>query len=370
VHTIFYNNLPCRLVLANDITEKMKVEKRLEFLVSASPAVIYSAAAEFPFGATFISENIKEQTGHVPKEFTSNPNFWSDHIHPLDKERVLKDIGHLFKEGRYTHEYRFRLKDGSYTWMYDEVKLLYDSAGKPLEMIGYWIKINERKQAEEKINQTNEQLRQLTTHLQKIREEERKRIGREIHDDLGQQLTAIKMDVAWVDKKIPAETTLIKSKLKNIITLLDGSNQSIRRILTELRPGILDDYGLLEALDWHGRQFTANTGIQVTINTNESEIKLSEPIATCLFRVYQEALTNISKHAHADKAIVSINLNDETIFMHINDNGRGFDDHSQKKRTSFGILGMKERVHSVKGDFELSSKPGMGTKISITIPLT
>jgi PAS domain S-box-containing protein len=308
--------------------------------------------------------------GYIPEAFISNPDFWSDHIHPMDKERVLKEMDLLFKDGRHFFEYRFMLKDGSYTWMYDESRLIYDSNGKPLEMIGYWIKINERKQAEEKIKQTNEQLRLLTTHLQKIREEERKRIGREIHDDLGQQLTAIKMDVAWVDKKIPAETTLIKSKLKNIITLLDGSNQSIRRILTELRLGILDDYGLLEALDWHGRQFAANTGIQVTISTNESEIKLSEPIAICLFRVYQEALTNISKHAHADKAIVSINISDETIFMKISDNGKGFDDHSEIKRASFGILGMKERVHSVKGNFDLSSEHGTGTKVSITIPLT
>lgn len=370
VHSITYNNQPCRLVLANDITEKLKLEKRLEFLVSASPAVIYSAATEFPFGATFISQNIKEQTGYDATDFTTNPDFWSDNIHPGDKEKVIKNIANLFKKGNYAHEYRFRLKDGTYSWMYDEVKLVYDSNGKPLEMIGYWIKINERKLAEEKTKQTNEQLRQLTTHLQKIREEERKRIGREIHDDLGQQLTAIKMDVAWIDKKIPVETTSIKNKLKNIITLLDGSNLSIRRILSELRPGILDDYGLLEALDWHGRQFTANTGIPVIINTNESEIKLSEPIATCLFRVYQEALTNISKHAHAEKAIVSININEESIFMNIIDNGKGFDDHSEKKRISFGILGMKERVHSVKGDFELSSTPGKGTKISINIPLT
>ncbi|WP_158638320.1 PAS domain S-box protein [Panacibacter ginsenosidivorans] len=228
--------------------------------------------------------------------------------------------------------------------------------------------ITEQKKAEEDIRSTNEKLRQLTTHLQTIREEERKRIGREIHDELGQQLTAIKMDVAWIDKKIPEETTLLKAKLKNIMTLLDGSNQSIRRILSELRPGVLDENGLLEAMQWLDSQFTANTGIPVIFSTVEKKIRSSEPIANCIFRVYQEALTNITRYANAHKVFSSLNITGDNIVVTIEDDGQGFDMASVKNKKSFGILGMKERVLSLGGAFELISSPGKGTKIIISLP--
>ena len=155
----------------------------------------------------------------------------------------------------------------------------------------------------------------LTAHLQHIREEERKRIGREIHDELGQQLTAIKMDVAWLDQKMPEEETAFKSKLKNIIELLDGSNKSIRRILSELRPGILDDNGLLEALEWLGIQFTDNTGIPLNFTTSEKAFKSSPAVVTCIFRVYQEALTNIAKHSHATDVNTLLEQKDGHIFL-------------------------------------------------------
>src|SRR6202008_1058673 len=132
--------------------------------------------------------------------------------------------------------------------------------------------ITERKLAEETLRHSYEEIRRLTEHLQKIREEERIRIAREIHDELGQQLTAIKMDVAWIDKKTPEATVEIKTKLKNIIVLLNESNQSVRRILSELRPKILDDHGLLEAVEWLGREFSKATGIPVTFITTEKDI--------------------------------------------------------------------------------------------------
>ncbi|HMK25984.1 MAG TPA: PAS domain S-box protein, partial [Chitinophagaceae bacterium] len=228
--------------------------------------------------------------------------------------------------------------------------------------------ISKRKLAEETLQQSYEAIRQLTEHLQKIREEERTSIAREIHDELGQQLTAVKMDVAWIDKKIPEETRDIKRKLKNIIELLDGSNQSIRRILSELRPRILDDHGLLEAIEWLGRQFTETTGIPVKCTTPEKDIKVSEQIATCLFRVCQEAFTNITRYAFAKNVSVSIRVIEENIILTIEDNGIGFDTTLIENKKSFGILGMKERVFSLGGKFELLSSPGKGAKITVSLP--
>lgn len=225
-----------------------------------------------------------------------------------------------------------------------------------------------QKKTMEEIKSTAEQLRKLTAHLQTIREEERKRIAREIHDELGQLLTAIKMDVAWIDEKTPAETVPVKNKLKNIITLLDRSNQSVRNILNRLRPVILNDYGLMDALDWQNRQFTEATGIPVKFITAETAIMLPEEIVTGIFRVYQESLTNIMRYAKARKVITTLNTKNNIIFLTVQDNGKGFEPAVVPIKKSFGILGMKERVLSLNGKFELVSLPGKGTKISISLP--
>ncbi len=228
--------------------------------------------------------------------------------------------------------------------------------------------ITDRKKAEEKINLYTHQLKQLTGHLLSIREDERKRIGREIHDDLGQQLTAIKMDIAWIDKKIPEDEVVFKEKLKSVIMLLDESNQAVRRILSELRPSILDDYGLLDALKWHGKSFTDNTGIPVQIITSNEDFKLPEPISTCIYRIFQESLTNVTRYAKAKKVITTIHINPHSIEVSIKDDGMGFDIKELKTRRSFGIMGMKERVATLSGKFEILSAIGKGTMISIEIP--
>ena len=207
----------------------------------------------------------------------------------------------------------------------------------------------------------------LTAQLQTIREEERKRIGREIHDELGQQLTVIKMDVAWIDKNIPAENVAIKNKLQNIIHILDGSNLSIRRILNELRPIPLERHDLIDAIKLLEKQFTTNTGIPVNFKTNESEIKLPEAISSCIFRAYQEAFTNIARYAGATRVRSSFNIVKNAIIIKISDNGKGFDTTSVESKKSFGLLGMKERVLSLGGAFKLESSPGKGTNISIRL---
>jgi PAS domain S-box-containing protein len=245
---------------------------------------------------------------------------------------------------------------------------LKNAEGKIISLLGVTRDITERKKATEEIKNSREQLRHLTAHLQNIREEERKRIGREIHDELGQQLTAIKMYVAWIDKKIPAESVNIKNRLENILELLDGSNQSLRRILSELRPGILDDYGLIDGLEFLNRQFAITAGINVEFNATEIPAKMAEEINTCIFRIYQEALTNITKYADAKKVTSSLIIMDDIIIVSIEDDGNGFEPENVQNNKSFGLLGMKERVYSLNGTFNLISSPGNGTKISILLP--
>ncbi|WP_153800376.1 histidine kinase [Foetidibacter luteolus] len=227
--------------------------------------------------------------------------------------------------------------------------------------------ITVRKTAEAQVLASNEKLRQLTSHLQSVRDEERKRIGREIHDELGQQLTAIKMDVAWVDKMIPESNAPIKAKLKNMLFLLDGSNQAVRRILSELRPVILERNGLIPAVKWLAEQFSNNTGTAVVLNIAGEETEVSEAVAACLFRVFQEAFTNITRYSLAANVRVSIHQEDDLLHVSIEDDGKGFDTTSVRTEKSFGIAGMKERVQALGGRFRLFSSPGKGTSIHVDI---
>jgi PAS domain S-box-containing protein len=312
-----------------------------------------------PAGLAMIeADNEQQVVGHRMTELVNEK-------YRMGFNRLSKEV---FNGNSGTFEFEVTGLKGGHRWLETHAVPLKDAAGKIISLLGVTRDITESKKAEEEIIKSTEQLRQLTAHLQTIREEERKRIGREIHDELGQQLTAIKMDVAWIDKKTSEDETAVKGKLKNIITLLDGSNVSVRKILNELRPAALDDHGLREALEWQSRQFTESTGIPVRFTATVSDVKLREDISTCLFRVYQESLTNIMRYARAGSVTSSLHLQSENIMLTIEDDGTGFDIASLQNKKTFGILGMKERVLSMKGTFELKSSKGKGTKIVVSLP--
>ncbi|MDB5210856.1 MAG: domain S-box protein, partial [Sediminibacterium sp.] len=286
-----------------------------------------------------------------------------------DREFALQTSIHTQETGEpFTIEYHITTFKGEKRIIQEHGYGEKDNNGQVIRLFGTAQDITERKKAEDKLKQSYAEIRQLTEHLQNIREDERKNIAREIHDELGQQLTAIKMDVAWIDKKTPEATDEIKRKLKNIIGLLNESNQSVRRILSELRPKILDDHGLLEAIQWLGHEFSRASGIPVTFVSTEKDIKASEQIATCIFRVCQEAFTNITRHSHATHVLNSIKITEGNIVVTIEDNGVGFDATSIQNKKSFGILGMKERVGSLGGKFELVASVGKGTSIKVSLP--
>ena len=362
------------LAFVRDTSERKKAERalaesenRLRTIVQSEPECIklLNINGEMedinPAGLDMIeADTIEQVQGHSVLDVINKPY----------KKAFKKIIKEGFNGKSGIIEYQITGYKGSVRWVDTHAVPLKNQEGKIVSLLCVTRNMTKSKKAQEEINNTAEQLRQLTAHLQSVREEERKRIGREIHDELGQQLTAIKMDVVWIDKKIPEETTALKNKLKNIIGLLDGSNQSIRRILSELRPVILDDHGLLEAMEWLGNQFTANTGIIVKFDCSETEIKSSEQITTCIFRVYQEAFTNITRHACAKLVATSLSIEDDTIVVTVKDDGKGFDTESVQNKKSFGIFGMKERVLSLGGKFDLFSSTGKGTKIIMILPYT
>jgi PAS domain S-box-containing protein len=224
------------------------------------------------------------------------------------------------------------------------------------------------KAKEQEIQDMNGQLRDLASNLQNIREEERTYIAREIHDELGQQLTAIKLDAAWLDRKI-SEDGPIKQRVGNIISMLSNVIHSIRKIAMQLRPSVLDDLGLIEALKWQSRDFQNRYAIPIAFQYPDNPPALAAASATGLFRIFQEALTNIARHAEATAITASLRVCGPQLIMTIADDGKGFDITVVKKKKTLGLLGMKERTLMMKGTYEITSQPGKGTSLSISIPL-
>jgi len=358
------------IAIVRDITERKKIEHEIikekslsDSIINSLPGVFYLYTTEGVFLRW--NKNFEKVTLYNSEEIRK--------MHPLDffaddeKELLIQKISNVFISGEDSVQANFLLKTKEkIPYYFTGITIEYE--GQPC-LMGVGIDFSELTKAQEEIKLASEKLQQLTAHLLSVREEERKRIGREIHDELGQQLTAIKMDTAWIDKKTPDDNPVFKTKLKNIITLLDAGNISIRRILNELRPVILDDYGLLEALKSQGELFTNNTGIPIEFIAPEIPIRIPEEIATCIFRVCQETLTNITRYANATKVSISLNVIKDAITLMIEDNGIGFDPATVKHNKSFGILGMKERVLSLKGNFDIVTAPGKGTKINVSIAL-
>ncbi|MCW3106182.1 MAG: domain S-box-containing protein, partial [Segetibacter sp.] len=370
-----HGNVITILSLVHNVTERKKAEEQKEFeqrdkeaLINTTDDMIWSVSRDLKLIAVNKAyiRVIEALTGVTvkPGDEVLMPDVVPPEIVAFWKEAYDRALsGETFKKDTFIPAFN----KSAESWRETSYHPIYKDE-TVVAVACYSRDITERKKAEKTLQQSYEEIRRLTEHLQKIREEERIHIAREIHDELGQQLTAVKMDVAWIDKKIPEETTDIKRKLKNMIELLDGSNQSIRRILSQLRPRILDDHGLLEAIEWLGWQFSETTGILVKFTTPEKDFKVTEEIVTCLFRVTQEAFTNITRYALSKNVSISISITEENIILIIEDNGIGFDTATVQTKKSFGILGMKERVLSLGGKFELVSSEGKGTKITVSLP--
>lgn len=227
----------------------------------------------------------------------------------------------------------------------------------------------EKELSQQELKQLNQELRSVSAHLERIREEEQARIAREIHDQIGQQLTGLKMDVSWVKGMIgkKAEPEAILKKLNEMLDNLDEAVKTVRKVASDLRPSILDDFGLIDALDWHSKEFATRYGINVHFKSLVNEINADPAITIGLFRIYQEALVNVARHAAAKNVISVLETSDNKVSLSITDDGKGFDNSKQKK--TLGLLGMKERAQMIGGTLAINSKPGTGTALFISVPL-
>lgn len=267
-------------------------------------------------------------------------------------------------------EIRNRAKDGTDYWVDMTIIAFLDAKGEPYEYIALGSDITERKKGEELLRQSYQEIRELASHLQDVREEERAGIAREIHDELGQQLTGLKMDLSWMSKrKIIESDAELKQKTIGTMTLLDTTIMTVRRIATDLRPSILDDLGLIAAIEWQSQEFERRSGICTEFKSTVDEFKHSSAIAIGLFRICQESLTNVARHAGADRIRISLQEENEYILLKIEDNGKGFEIQKIGDKKTLGLLGMKERTLMMGGEFRIESEPGKGTTLSVTVPV-
>lgn len=221
-------------------------------------------------------------------------------------------------------------------------------------------------EAAEQLRRSQEQLQELAGFLQHVREEERARIARELHDELGQALTVLRIDLAWLRGRCGAADTEVAAKLAAAHGLVERTIDAVRRISGDLRPAMLDDLGLAAALEHHVAGFAASTGIACDLHLNREEFDLDERLATAVFRIVQEALTNVARHAGVKAVSVAVDDDGETLSLRVSDAGRGFDAAAAQR--SLGLLGMRERAKMLGGRLDIRSAPGEGTTVEAELP--
>lgn len=246
--------------------------------------------------------------------------------------------------------------------------VLKDVNGKVVSGMSFVQDITEQKKTELALIKNENDLRNLSAHLQNIREEERTNIAREIHDELGERLTSIRLNISRLENQLSTADKLMSQNFSCLLSIVDDTIRTIRKISTELRPSILDDFGLVDALEWHAEEFEKRTAISCTFTASVSSQVFDKKISITLFRIFQEALTNVSRHSDAKNVLAQLTEIDEHLELVITDDGIGMDTNKVKDRHTLGLLGMKERALMANGRCTVVSSKGAGTTIMVSVP--
>ncbi len=229
--------------------------------------------------------------------------------------------------------------------------------------------IAKRKIIGEKLKESQERLRNLTNHLQQVREQERSYLSRELHDELGQVLTGMKMDIRWIERRLPEDSALIAGRLNAILQIIDSAILSVQRLSLSLRPPALDDFGLNEVMGMVLRDFQKRTNIACEFISTPNHIEVNKEISTEVFRIFQETLTNIARHAIAQKVTILLRNMGHRLIMEVRDDGRGITKKEIMDHKSIGLTGMRERAYALEGTLEVTGLRGRGTTVTVSIPL-
>ena len=486
-----------------DVTDCRRVQQdlrtaqgRLAVVVRTVPAVLYACQANEDLPITFIGDNLREHFALEPEDFLGRSGIWLGRAHPADIPHLLENLPRLRKSGNCSAEFRLHLNGRGYRWVECALRLVRDSQGQPLEVAGYLLDIEGRKQAEkalqereanlahaqaianlgswesdlntgketwsdefyrilgyaprafpptqerllerlhphdlvrvkrrmsealraetgfdiefrvlrpssevrhvrarseilrdeqgkgtrvtgtllditerkrfeETLDQSSQTLRELAEHLQSVREEERTAVAQQLHDELGQSLTALKIDMVRLRARIPDPEPVVSKLVESMLESIGTTIEPVQRVMEELRPSVLDHLGLIPAVDGQMEQFERRTGIHCDMNVADSNLGLSREANTALFRILQESLSNVAHHASAHQVHVALERHAGWLNLTIRDDGKGISKLQVESNRSFGLLGMRERAQVFGGQLEIHGKRGEGTTVRVRIP--
>lgn len=327
----------------------------------------------------YVSEGCLDLLGVLPLKLASEPELLLARLHPDDIDDFLQSMLESSNkttawnwEGRIVLPPRQEIK-----WVN-----LRASHHKTNAQGTYWkgfmVNITQNKQAEIEILQSRRRLRELSSHIENIKEEERTRIAREIHDEIGVLLTALKMDLAWLTQRLPTDDSALLEKTQDMARLLDTAGVAANNLVHSLRPGFLDCFGIVAAIEIEASEFAKRTGIPCKVIKSKDNFDISDEQSITLFRVFQETLNNIMKHAKAknvevqilcEEACTELDNENNCIELIVSDDGCGFDDSSRNKPRSFGLRGIQERIGQLGGKVRITSRRDYGTEIAVCMPL-
>jgi two-component system sensor histidine kinase UhpB len=354
--------------VATEITERKRTEQELleqRALLSQAQGLAGLGCWEWDptSGRVSWSEELYRIYGVEPRGFQPSLEAYLEHVHPEDRQRTGAAVARALADGQgFTHEERIRRADGAERTLRTHGEALRDESGRVVKLVGACLDITESRAYQRA-------LQALTRRLVQAEESERRRIAGELHDRVGQDLSALNMNLDILAGQADGEAA---RRLRDSIALVEGTLQSIENLMAELRPPLLEEYGLGAALRWHVEQFSRRSGVQVTLDdrAREANRKLHPDAAVALFRIAQEALSNVAKHAGAPAAAVTLAAGDGQMALTVCDEGAGFDPAEVAARpTRWGMTTMKERALAAKGSLDVSSAPGRGTTLIARVPI-
>ncbi|MDP2235208.1 MAG: PAS domain-containing protein [Bacteroidales bacterium] len=358
--------------IGTDVSEQKQAEEALrasKTILTKAQQIAHVGSWEYDYGSDKMkcSDETFRIFGFQPGAIEPTLDLFYSMVHKDDYPLLVNSI----EDAKNKHiplniDLRIIYPNGEQRFIHEQAEMTFDSKGEPVKWIGTVHDITQRKKTEEELQKSLEQLHQLSKHIEQARENERLNIARELHDDLGQALTAVKIDLEIIKQSTSEES--VKEKLEDAKTLVGSTIRTVQRITAQLRPEIIDDLGLEAAIDWYTKEFSKRYGIAVFLDI-ENGIPILNDEALPLFRIMQESLTNIARHSGATHIEISLNRHDDLIHFVVSDNGVGITNDQINAKKSFGIMSMKERASALGGSFEIKNGEGFGCKIMITFPI-
>jgi PAS domain S-box-containing protein len=350
--------------------DRSQAEGQVHRLLENAHDMVYRFRFYPTVGVDYMSGGSQAITGRTPAEMYADPSLAQKSVHPDDAHLIVQtaEAASMMETAitlRWVHP------DGHVVWAEHRRVPIFDESGKLVAIEGIARDVTERVESQRRLRESEDQMRQLAMRVQTMREEERNALARELHDDLGQTLTAIKLEIARAVDLFRTErlSAAAVDRLQSLVGLTEIGIATVKRISTSLRPATLDHLGLAEAIRWEATAFRARTGIRCRVTATRDTSRLAAEQETMLFRIFQESLTNVVRHAHASAVQVRMVERRDLFELWVHDNGRGISEEEARDPRAIGLLGMRERAAIIGGAFQIDGRRGKGTTVRVHVPL-